>query len=123
MLTQVVPPTLPPIVALSMPQQLAVTNPATAPAVSGAIAGNGSIDELSRFLAAAAGSKLPYGGDYAFKQNLQNQGDTVTIVGDLTAKKFTVKDATDPKKEAFNEPEVAVRNDLSADLNHVAANI
>ena len=90
---------------------------APVPTAAGALAGTGSIDELTKFLAAlGGGAKLPYGGDFSFTQNLNNAGGNVTVVGDLTAKKFRVMDATG--KDVFTEPEVAVRNDRSTVAHH-----
>ncbi len=111
---------------LSMPQPIAITNlvGGGTPNANGTIELGGSLKDVTPLLAVlGGGNELPYTGDFAIKQALTTQGDTIALVGDVTTKQFTVLDSTDRSKTVFTEPEVAIKNNVTVDTKKQIATI
>jgi hypothetical protein len=112
------------VATLAMPQPIVVTNLASSPAANGTVTVTTDIAKVTPLLAVLqGGEELPYAGALAFTQNLASDGDNVKVLGNLTIDNFKVLDSTDRTKAAFVEKQIAVRNDLSANLRTSTAKI
>lgn len=112
------------VATLSMPTPIVVTNLSATPSANGAIALTSQIEQVTPLLAVLqGGDELPYAGKLNLTQNLASAGDEVKILGDVTIDQFQVLDAADRKKVAFTEKQIAIKNDLSANLKTSTANI
>ena len=112
------------VATLTMPQAIVVTNLSGTPSANGSIALVSQIEQVAPLLAVLqGGDEMPYAGKLNLTQNLASAGDEVKLLGNLTIDGFQVLDATDRTKAAFTEKQIAIKNDLSANLKTSTANI
>jgi hypothetical protein len=109
---------------LAMPKPIVITNPGAVKerkvTANGAIELKGNLDRLFRFLEAVGGakpySKYPYSGEYVLNQEITTQEQNIRLVGKLDATDFTALDPQKPTRPTFREDQLAVVNDVAADL-------
>jgi|GEM_PF-6384477 len=104
------------VAQLSMPKPITITDVLISPKADGGVELIGEIANITPLLAVLQGAEeLPYAGLFKVQQQLSNAGDSVNLVGGITIDNFMMRDAASGEMKLL-EKQVAIKNDLSADL-------
>jgi len=104
------------VAQLSMPSPITITDVLTKPTASGGVELVGELAAIAPLLAVIQGGEaLPYAGRLKVTQQLSNAGDAVNLNGAITIDNLHMRDVATGKITPL-EKQLAVRNDISADL-------
>lgn len=97
-------------------QPITITNPTSAsPVYSGEFRARGNIDSALGFVSVMQGAdRLPYQGEIDIVQKLDTKAGVTSLAGAIDVLKFRVLD--EAKKVIREEDQIAIRNDITADL-------
>lgn len=103
------------VARVTMPTPVVITDVLTNPKAAGVVEIDGKLEEITPILAVLqGGDELPYGGQFKVVQKLANAGDAVQLSGSVDVNDFAMRSADGSWTQL--EKQIAIRNDLSADL-------